>query len=223
MGSNQGEGPLDNGVPSAGDVVTLDYQGCTREIAVVAAVGNATVTIISVGAARNFVALLSVLSPGIAFRAPTRSGVDPDYYLYGKATLERSHSVTRTRIAASASGADRLYMAVPGVLYPPDHMSEFRLEKSSRRDEARIALSVQMRYTSDELGGSFNVRTPLPVLAWFDTLPEPFAQQGSFEMLGGGGDVLRVSMIGNEAGQDIAVALDQRGVGTIEAAGSGDQ
>lgn len=209
-----------NGVAGPGDRVQLVYERCARQGQSANFNGRVTLTLESFDAANGFAARWDLAAPGLAFETQGTA----DVALQGEARLQWSRTPAREALEVTGSGDQVLQLPFAGLTAAADRLSEFRLTKQLRWDEARTLVEVAMRFDSPELGGSFGVRTTAPLRAWFDRQPEPFAGQGGFEMRGRNQDTVRVT-VANGGGQPtgtLALALDARGDGSVEATGSGD-
>lgn len=212
----------DNGTLSTGDVLTLTYRRCSRFDVVRFAQGAATATVLSVDADGGVVAELALGAPGMGLEALDDDPRQVSYRVVGRARLELLRSRTRHGLVLGGGAADMLEIDISGSSFGPDRLTAFRLEKTHRWDEARTVLDLRMRYDSPELGGGFDMGTASPLMAWLDELPEPFAQQGQFRMLGRDGDLLRIVIVGGGWPEgELRLELDQRGDGRIDAEGTG--
>lgn len=210
-----------SGSPSAGDRVRLTFERCQHAATVPSVDGRTELTLESVGPGDAFAARWQLSGPGLEFGAVA---LMPQHGVEGQARLQWSRTPARESLEVTGTGDQVLRLPFAGLLAAADRITEFRLAKQLRWDEARSVVEAAMRYDSPDLGGSFGVRTTAPLRAWFDRLPEPFAGQGSFEMRGRNQDTVRVTVVngGNGSERPLSVSLDARGDGSVEATGAGD-
>ncbi len=207
---------------STGDVLTLRFNACSREPLAPSVDGGVRLTLLGVAPNGGFVARLVLAAPGLAIGRSVGATRDVDYRLSGQATLELEDTGTRSTLRVSAETGDEMVFDFPGSGVAADRVSRFRLERAQRWDEARTVIDLRLRYESPELGGGFDVRTPAPVRAWLDMVPEAYAQQGSLEMRGGDGDLVGLTITSTGAlSPDFAVTLDQGGNGSVDGRGEG--
>ncbi len=211
-----------NSVISAGDVLTVTYTACSREPLARSAEGGATLTVIGVTPNGGYSVDVSLSAPGVGISAVRGAPRVPDYRVSGHIHVEVIRTQTRDTLIVGDGTQDDVLFDFPGSPVAGDRVQAFRLEKTHRWDEARTWLDLRMRYESPELGGNFEVSSPVPLRAWLDTMPEPGSQQGRLEMRGHGGDLVSIGVIGaGGTAADIAVRLDQGGNGSVEGTGEG--
>jgi hypothetical protein len=211
-----------SGSLSAGDTVRVSYDRCSRFEVLFRAQGTALITVRSLAPLGAAVLDLGFDGAGMATEADVVDPRQVGLQLTGQTRLELLRTPMLYGLVLGGGDGDELVFDIPGLPVPPDRMTAFRLEKNQRWDEARTVLALRMLYSSPELGGSFDVATPAPLRAWLDELPAPFTGQGSVEMRGAGGDVVRLFVEGPgwPAGE-LGLELDQSGDGRIEGRGSG--
>ena len=208
-----------NGVVSAGDVIVMQFTGCHRNPLASTVDGVASVKVVSVDSSGGFVAEATMQAPGIAISA-TVGEKNPDFRMSGKARLELSISDTRRTLAVGDGTSNEVVFDFPWMSLAGDRVSSFRMVKSQHWDEARSHLDLQMRYTSPELGGSFDVSTPVSITSWLDTLPDPRPDQGWLLMKGAANDQARIDVIGTGgSSKEIGVKVDLGGNGTVDLTG----
>jgi len=145
---------------------------------------------------------------------------NPDFRLSGKAQLALTLSDTRTTLVVGDGGSDEVVFDFPWLSIAGDRVSAFRMEKSQRWDEARSHLDLKMRYASPDLGGSFDVSTPVSITSWLDTLPDAWPGQGWLLIQGAGNDQVRIDVISvGGSSPDIGVKVDFGGDGSVEMVG----
>ena len=208
-----------NGAVSAGDEITMQFVGCHREPLARTVDGAASVKITSVDSSGGFVAAVAIAGPGIAISA-TVGEKNPDFRVSGKARLALSISDTRRTLVVGDGASDEVVFDFPWLSVGGDRLTAFRMEKSQHWDEARSYLDLRMRYTSPELGGSFDASTPVSISSWLDTLPDPRPGQGWLLMQGAANDQVRIDVLSAGGGfKDINVKVDFGGDGVLDMAG----
>lgn len=204
---------------NAGDELSLQYTGCSRDPLTRNMEGRVAVTLIGVQPNGDFDARLVIATPGVAIGYTTGLPGRSDFRITGQLRL----TVTRTALSQSLTIGDSSDTAIsigfPGESVGPDRMTALRFSKTHRWDEARTYIELQMRYDSPELGGAYDVATVAPIKSWLDTVPEPGPQQGEIRMLGRGGDETRVQVATDAAPEfaELGGWLDQGGNGSLEA------
>lgn len=207
---------------SAGDVMSVHFSACQREPLAYSVEGGASLTLLAATPGGGFVARVMLAAPGLVVGRAVGATRDTDYRLSGQAQLELVLTEARSTLTVSAVAGDEMVFDFPGSGLAADRVSRFHLEKAQRWDEARTVIDLRLRYESPELGGGFDVRTPSPLRAWLDMVPEAHPQQGSLEMRGGDGDLLKLAITSTGAlTPDFALTLDQGGNGSIDASGDG--
>lgn len=211
-----------NGEASAGDTVTLRYTACARPPMADQVSGTLTVVLQRLDPAGGWTASVTIVERMEVVPPRVRPTEETPFLLWGSFELTRVVETLRFAIRLAGTGSDGMQLAVPFDPARPDRLSEFVIEKSLLWNEARVTLSARMRYSSDELGGSFDAATTAPIRAWFDALPALDTPQGAFEMRGRQGDLVRLSIVGSGTGTEdqLAVEFDQGGDGSIQGRGS---
>lgn len=207
---------------SAGDVIRITYDRCSRFNLLYRAQGTAAIEVRSLEPTGAAVLHLVFAGDGMGVEADVLDPRQVNISVTGRSRLELLRSATRYGLVMGGGPDDELVLNAPGWSFAADRMTAFRLEKTQHWDEARTVLNLQMIYTCPELGGEFEVSTPTPLRAWLNVLPEPFAGQGRIEMQGARGDVVRLKVVG--AGWpdgELGLELDQLGDGQIDGRGSG--
>jgi hypothetical protein len=211
-----------NGTLGAGDEITLDFSACAREPMARSAQGRITVALDSATSGGDFVARVVLPAPGLVLAAVVGTPGPTDFRVSGQTRMELARNYLRHTLLIGGGSDDAIAFEFPGAGFAADRITAFRLNKTHRWDEARTQLDIRMHYDSPELGGSFEVSMPMPLLSWLDELPEPDVQQGSFEMRGRGGDLVSVTIGSASLGpSDLSVTLDLAGNGSVDARGQG--
>lgn len=209
-----------NGEVSAGDLITLQFNGCHREPLARMVDGVVRLKITAVDSAGGFVATVTIASPGVGVSA-TVGNKTPDFRVSGTMRLALSISDTRRTMTVGDGVSDEVLFDFPWMSTGGDRVSAFRLQKSQHWDEARSYLNLQMRYDSPELGGSFDVSMPTSITSWLDSLPDPRPGQGWLLMRGAANDQVRIDVIGTGgAAKEIGVKVDFAGDGTVDLSGA---
>lgn len=203
---------------SAGDELSLQYTGCSRDPLTRGTDGRVVVTLISAQPNGDFDARLVLAAPGVAIGYTTGLPGRSDFRITGQLRLTVSRTALRQSLTIGDSSDTAITIGFPGLSVGPDRMTALRIGKTQRWDEARTYIELQMRYDSSELGGAYDVATVTPLKSWLDTVPEPGPQQGEIRMLGRGGDEARVQVATSvaPANAELAGWLDQGGDGTRE-------
>lgn len=208
-----------SGTLSAGDELSLQYTGCSRDPLARAADGRVVVTVLSASPNGDFDARLVLAAPGMAIGYTTGLAGRSDFRITGQVRLAISRTALRQSLTVGDGTDSAMSIDFPGSTVGPDRMTALRISKTHHWDEARTAIELQMRFDSPELGGAYQVATTTPLKSWLDTAPEPGPGQGEIRMIGRGGDEARVQ-VATELGPGVAQIggwLDQGGDGTREA------
>lgn len=207
---------------SAGDIVTVTYTTCNREPLARSADGTASLRLLGVDPNGDFRAEVALPLPGMVVSSVVGTPGASDFRVSGLAQIEVRHDDLQNGLVVGGGAKDSILFDFPGLAYAGDRIQAFRFEKTQRWDEARTHLSLHMHYDSPELGGSFEVSTPVALTAWLDSMPEPRGDQGDVQMLGKAGDLVKVFVAGaGGAAVELGVVLDQAGDGLIEGRGEG--
>ncbi|MFG6443169.1 hypothetical protein [Roseateles sp. LKC17W] len=208
-----------SGAVSAGDVITMQFAGCHREPLARMVDGTASVKINSVDGSGGFVAVVTVALPGMGVSA-TVGDKTTDFRMSGTMRLAWSPSDTRTTLTLGDGASDEVLFDIPWMSIAGDRVSAFKMEKRQHWDEARSYLDLRMRYASPELGGSFDVSTPVGISSWLDTLPEARPGQGWLLMQGAAKDEVRIDVISTGGtSPEIGVKVDFGGDGVLDMSG----
>lgn len=204
---------------SAGDELTLQYTGCSRDPLTRSMDGRVAVTLISAQPNGDFDAQLVLAAPGVAIGYTTGLPGRSDFRITGQLRLTISRTALRQSLTIGDSTDTAISIGFPGSSVGPDRITALRIGKTHRWDEARTYIELQMRYDSPELGGAYDVATVTPLKSWLDTVPEPGPQQGEIRMRGRGGDEVRVQVATSVAPElaELGGWLDQGGDGSREA------
>lgn len=179
---------------SAGDELSLQYTGCSRDPLTRGMDGRVAVTLTSAQPNGDFDARLVIAAPGVAIGYTTGLPGRSDFRISGQLRLAISRTALRQSLTIGDSSDTAISIGFPGSSLGPDRMTALRIGKTHRWDEARTYIELQMRYDSPELGGAYDVATVAPLKSWLDTAPEPGPQQGEIRMLGRGRDEARVQV-----------------------------
>jgi hypothetical protein len=204
---------------NAGDELSLQYTGCSRDPLTRGMDGRVAVTLIGAQPNGDFDARLVLATPGVAIGYTTGLPGRSDFRITGQLRLTISRTALRQSLTIGDSSDTAISISFPGLSVGPDRMTALRIAKTHRWDEARTYIELQMRYDSSELGGAYDVATVAPLKSWLDTVPEPDPQQGEIRMLGRGGDAARVLVATSVAPEyaELGGWLDQGGDGSREA------
>ena len=162
---------------------------------------------------------MTVSAPGIGVSATVGERV-PDFVMSGKFRLQLVGSDTQTTFVVGDGSSDEVVFDFPWLSIAGDRVTAFRMTKRQQWDEARSYLDLRMRYSSPELGGSFDVSSPVSISSWLDTLPDPRPGQGGLLMQGAANDQVRIDVIGaGGSGKEIRANVDFGGDGTVDTSG----
>lgn len=209
-----------NGRMSAGDVLAMRFSECMVYSPNIVLDGAVEIRVRSVGDAGldHLTAEVRIGSGGlyIGSNLPSREPMVGGSFVVGWAREEKEAVLTVSASAADDFRREFQYGGAP----TRDVMRGLQLVKRVRHDLARSVVTLAMRYESGELGGSFEVSTPVPIYGGLSVYPGPASDQGRMVLRGADGDLATLSLRDDPV-YPLALDFDDGGDGSIDAVGRG--